>query len=166
MEDLAEYDFLPNFNVKLQYAQRDKIEKTNTSLNDFVSLFVGMSVPLNYGGKTSAKVEEAKLKQELFSDQYSSAVQILSKNFGITLAKLSELKEREQLVLEGLYPQAEQSLRAALASYQVGDVDFLNVIDSQNRLFQIETMLYKLRADFYTKFADLEFLAGTSLRNN
>ncbi len=160
-EDLAKYDFYPNFNVKVQYSQRDEIAKTNTSLNDFVSLFVGFNLPLNYGGKTEAKVEEAQILQKVFDEKYNTLLQSLQKSFSSLKSKLDELKQREILTQDGLIPQAEQSLKAALASYQVGDVDFINVIDSQNRLYQIELMLYKLRSNYNKTMSQIEFLTGT-----
>jgi len=166
MENLADYDFYPNFNFKLQYSQRDYISKSSANLNDLVSVFVGMNLPLNYGGKTTAKVEEAKLKQKLFDNKYETAKQFLSIKFGELTANLNELYEREKLTTEGLLPQAEQSLKAALASYKVGDVDFLNVIDAQNKLYKIEDMLYSLRANYNKQFAELEFLTGKNLKEN
>ncbi len=159
-EKLAEFDYYPNFNIRLQYSQRDELAKTNTNLNDFVSFFVGINLPLNYGGKVDAKVEEAKYNQEVFKNKFETSIQLLRKAFGSITSKLKELSEREKLFEEGLIPQAEQSLKAALASYQVGDVDFLNVIDSQNRLYQIEIMLYKIRSNYQKTVANLEFLSG------
>lgn len=160
-EDLAEYDFYPNFNFKFQYSQRDEISSSNIALNDFVSFFVGVNLPLNYGGKVDAKVEEAKYQQQVFKNRFETSLQLLRKSFGNLVSKLRELNERESLVEEGLIPQAEQSLRAALASYQVGDIDFLNVIDSQNRLYQIEIMLYNIRSNYQKTLANIEFLTGT-----
>ena len=70
MGDLANYDYYPNFNLALQYSQRDRIAKTNMPLDDFFSVMVGLSIPLNYGGKVTAKVEEAEAMQNLYEEQY------------------------------------------------------------------------------------------------
>ena len=161
MEDLAEYEFYPNFNFSVQYSQRDEIARTNTPLNDFFTAMVGISLPINYGGKKSAKVEEARLKQKMYDDQYNAALQFLKKSFGTSLSKLNELIAREKLIRTGLLPQAQQSLKAALASYEVGEIDFINVIDAQNKLFGIETKLYKLRTEFFKETAQLQFLTGS-----
>ena len=160
MEELAEYEFYPNFNFSVQYSQRDEIARTNTPLNDFFTAMVGISLPINYGGKKSAKVEEAQLRQKMFNDQYFAALQSLQKSFGASLSKLNQIIEREKLIRTGLMPQAQQSLRAALASYEVGEIDFINVIDAQNKLFDIETKLYKLRTEYFKETAQLEFLTG------
>ncbi len=160
MEDLSEYEFYPNFNFAIQYSQRDRLAPSNTPLNDFLSFVVGLNIPLDYGGKKSSKVEEAKLMQQLYTDQYNLALQTLYNNFGTSLARLNEFKEREKLIEDGLLPQAIQSLNAALANYQVGEIDFINVLDAQNKVYEIETNLCRIRTNFFKEISQLEFLIG------
>lgn len=163
MENLADYEYYPNFNFSVQYSQRDKITATNTPLNDFVSFVVGLNLPINYGGKKSAKVQESRIMQKMYANQYDAALQVLNKNFGEALSKIDELKEREKLNSEGLFPQAQQSLKSAMANYQVGKTDFINVLDAQNKVYETETNLYKIRMEYYKQIAQLEFLTGKSL---
>ncbi|MCB9208511.1 MAG: TolC family protein [Ignavibacteriales bacterium] len=163
MENLADYEYYPNFNFSVQYSQRDKITATNTPLNDFVSFVVGLNLPINYGGKKSAKVQESRIMQKMYANQYDAALQVLNKNFGEALSKIDELKEREKLNSEGLFPQAQQSLKSAMANYQVGKTDFINVLDAQNKVYETETNLYKIRMQYYKQLAQLEFLVGKSL---
>ncbi|MFH1195873.1 MAG: TolC family protein, partial [bacterium] len=85
-QNLAGYDFYPNFNIALQYSQRDEIAKTNTQLNDFFSVVAGISLPLNYGGKVTAKIDEAISMKEFYSSQYDAAVQVLNANIGALIA--------------------------------------------------------------------------------
>lgn len=164
MKKLAEYEFYPNFNLAVQYSQRDEIAKTSTDLNDFVSFILGISLPINYGGKKSAAVEEAELKGKMFADQYEAARQLLFKKFGSSISTLRELKEREELIENGLLPQTQQAYNAALSAYQVGEIDFINVIDAQNKLLQVETEIYNIRADYYKELSILEFLIGTNIK--
>jgi outer membrane protein, heavy metal efflux system len=163
MKELAEYEFYPNFNLSVSYSQRDEISKTNTDLNDFLTVMAGVTIPINYGGKKSSKVEEAKFIKSMFTNQYDASLQMLEKEFGKSIARLEELTKRENLIELGLLPQAKQSLEAAMAGYQVNDIDFLNVIDAQNRLFDIETKLYSIRTQYYKETAKLEFLTGSIL---
>lgn len=163
MEDLARYDYYPNFNLALQYSQRDKITATNMPLNDFLSVMVGLSLPLNYGGKVTAKVEESVTIQNMYEEQYQTSLQMLNGTFGSSIAKLNTLQERIKLIEEALLPQAQQTYMASLSSYQVAQIDFINVIDSQNKLFQIETNLYRLKSDYLKEINELEFLTGTEI---
>lgn len=160
-KSLAEYDYYPNFNLALQYSFRDKIEKTNTPLDDFFTVMLGISIPLNYGGKVSSKVEETKSMQKLYDEQYQMSLQVLRSSFGSSVAKLNSLRERIKLIEEGSLIQANENLKTTLTSYQVGQVDFLNVIDAQNSLLKIENDLYRLKTDYLNEIAELEFLTGT-----
>ncbi len=157
---LAGYEYYPNFNLALQYSFRDKIEKTNTPLDDFFSVMIGISLPLNYGGKVSSKVEETEAMQNLYDEQYQMSLQVLRSSFGSSVAKLNSLQQRIKLISEGSLIQANENLKSTLTSYQVGQVDFLNVIDAQNSLLKIENDLYRLKTDYLNEIAEIEFLTG------
>ena len=158
---LAGYEYYPNFNLAMLYSFRDKIESTNTPLNNLLSVVVGISIPLNYGGKVSSKVEETKAMQSLYDEQYQMSLQVLRSSFGSSIAKLNSLQQRIKLISEGSLIQANENLKSTLTSYQVGQVDFLNVIDAQNSLLKIENDLYRLKTDYLNEIAELEFLTGT-----
>lgn len=163
-KSLTNYEYYPNFNLALQYSFRDKIESTNTPLEDFFSVMIGISLPLNYGGKVSSKVEETETMQKLYDEQYNMSIQILQSSFGSSVAKINSLQERIKLISEGSLIQANENLKTTLISYQVGQVDFLNVIDAQNSLLKIENDLYRLKTDYLNEIAELEFLTGTDFK--
>ena len=164
-ESVAKKDYLPNFTLGVQYGQRDKLQKTGMSQNDFLSFTVGVSLPINYGGKISSKVEEAASIQELYNQQYYNAFQYLNGVFGTDVTDLNSLKDRIKLFETGLLPQANQNLSSAMSGYQVNKIDFINVIDAQKQLYSIETNLYKLKTNYLKKIAELEFLTGSKLEN-
>ncbi len=165
-QNVAEKNYLPNFTLGVQYGQRDMLQKTGVTQADFLSFSVGISLPVNYGGKISSEVNEAISIQDLYSQQYYQALQYLDGVFGTNVTDLNSLKNRINLFETALLPQAQQNLSSALSSYQVNKVDFINVIDAQNQLYMIETNLYKLKTDYIKKISELEFLTGTSLKNN
>lgn len=157
----AEKKFYPNINLQVQYGFRDKIAATNTILSDFLSVMVGVTLPLNYGGKYSSGVEEHLSMQEFYSQQYSLALQNLRGRFGGITSQLNSFEDRIKIFEEGLLPQAQQNFNSALASYQVDEVDFINVIDAQDQMLKLETNLYRLKIDYLKLVSELEFLTGT-----
>jgi len=161
---VAEREFYPNISLGVNYSFRQNLVNSTMGGTDLFTIALGISLPLNYGGKYTAKEQEVISLQEFHSEQYSSAIQFLDGRFGSAIANLESLEERIKLFEEGLLPQAGQNLNSTLASYQVNEVDFINVIDSQDQLFKIETNLYKLKTDYLKQIADLEFLVGTSLQ--
>ncbi|MBZ0177962.1 MAG: TolC family protein [Melioribacteraceae bacterium] len=162
MEELSEYEFYPDFNLTLQYSQRDEIAATNNDLNDFFSVILGIKLPINYGGKKSAKVSEAVALQQLYNEQYQSSLQMLRVSLETSLAKQHSLLERENLIENASLIQAEENFNSALASYQVNKVDFINVTDALNKLLNLQIDLYKIRSDYYREIAQVEYLTGSN----
>jgi outer membrane protein, heavy metal efflux system len=68
-----------------------------------------------------------------------------------------------ELYRDTLRPQAQATLRAASAAYQTDQTDFLNLIDSQNTMLDVEYSYYRALAEFDSRVADLERAIGTVL---
>jgi len=162
MQELSEYEFYPDFNLTLQYSQRDEIAATSTDLNDFFSVILGIKLPINYGGKKSAKINEAVSLQQLYDEQYQNNLQILRISLETSAAKLKYLIEREKLIENASLIQAEENFNSALASYQVNKIDFINVADALNKLLSIQIDLYKIRTDYLQEIAQVEYLTGSN----
>lgn len=162
-QSVAEYDFYPMFKLSAQYAFRETLEPGNMAQDDMISFMLDVSIPFNYGGKVSAMVEESESMQDMYREQYSASIQMLKREFGMSIAKLNSLKSRIELVEHGSFIQAKENFGSALTAYQVGQIDFMNVIDAQNNLYTIEKNLYRLQTDYLKLVAELEFLTGTKL---
>ncbi len=163
-QTVAEYDFYPMFKLSAQYAFREDLQPGGMPQDNMISVMLDVSLPLNYGGKVSSMVEETKSMQEMYREQYSASVQMLKREFGMAIAKLKSLKDRIELVEQGSVIQAKENFNSALASYQVGKIDFMNVIEAQSNLYTIEKSLYRLKTDYLRQVAELEFLTGTKIK--
>ncbi len=163
MKKQAEYSFYPNFKLGIQYSQRDYNSKTDINFPDFFSVVVGVTIPINYGGKKTEKINKAIHLQSFYNDQYNSILQDLQHSFGNINGKISELENRENLITKSLLPQAEQSYKASIADYQVGKIDFVNVIKAENDILNIKTELAKVRVDYSKSISQLEYLSGKQL---
>ena len=70
------------------------------------------------------------------------------------------------MISDTLLPQTEQSLQASLADYQVGRVDFVNVINAESDILKIKTDLIKIRTEYSINVSQLEFLVGTEINDS
>jgi outer membrane protein, heavy metal efflux system len=68
-----------------------------------------------------------------------------------------------ELYRDTLRPQAQATLRATSAAYQTDQADFLNLIDSQNTVLDVEYSYFRALAEFDSRISDLERAIGTSL---
>lgn len=160
-ESLARFERLPMFNLTAKYSFREKVE--GIPMDDLFSLMVDISLPLNYGGKVSAKIEETQLMQNYFDRQYELTIQMLTASLSTSLSKLNSLQYRIKLIEEGSLLQAKENLKTALTDYQIGKIDFINVIDAQMELLKIEDELYRLKTDYLNEISEVEYQIGKNL---
>jgi outer membrane protein TolC len=64
---------------------------------------------------------------------------------------------------QGMLTQAESSLESALAAYQTGNLDFLNLLDAERTLLQMRLSYIREQTDYRKYVAALEWAAGGEL---
>lgn len=74
-----------------------------------------------------------------------------------TAARLIRLHE------QGLIPQATLALESAMASYQVGKVDFGTLLAALGKALRYETHYYEMLAEYHVALAEIEAFAGVEL---
>ena len=62
-----------------------------------------------------------------------------------------------------LRPQAQATLKAAAAAYQHDRTDFLNLIDSQNMMLDVQSSYFKARSELDARLAELERAVGAAI---
>ncbi len=68
-----------------------------------------------------------------------------------------------EIYRDTLRPQAQATLKAASAAYETDQVDFLNLIDSQNTAVDVEYSYYRALAEYDTRLAELEGADGAGI---
>ncbi|WP_337865513.1 TolC family protein [Ignavibacterium sp.] len=164
-QSIAEYDYYPMFKISGQYAFREKLKGVEMPPSDLISVMLDVSLPLNYGGKVTAMVDETKAMQEMYMQQYDASLQMLRSEFGMITSKLNSLKQRIELLQQGSLTQASSNYQSALTAYQVGEIDFMNVIEAQTELLNIEKDLSRFRTKYLKLLSDIEFLTGYKISN-
>ena len=160
--DLAKRDYYPDFKLGVTYGDRtgDNPPPMGGSRSDFFSVMVGVKVPLYSGRKQSKAVSQRS--SELRMNRYA-----LLDEKGMVMAAISsavtdyqEAKQQFSLYGGGIVPQAQQTVQAMLAGYQVSEVDFLNLVRSQMTLFNYELQYWKALSNAKQALARLEAAVG------
>ena len=160
--DLAKRDHYPDFKLGVTYGDRtgNNPLPMGGARSDFLSVMVGVKVPLYSGRKQSKAVSQRS--SELRMNRYA-----LLDEKGMVMAAISsavtdyqEAKQQFSLYGSGIVPQAQQTVQSMLAGYQVSEVDFLNLVRSQMTLFNYELQYWKALSNAKQALARLEAAVG------
>ena len=153
---LARREHLPDFDVSLQYGQRN-------GFADMVTATVSVPIPLQKRRKQDAEVSAADADLRALEAEHMVSVNELRAQ----LARLDGTLERDRtqlaLYVRSILPQARASLAAANSGYQAGRVEFATLIDAQALLFNYETDYYRTLTDFAKTLAELDEQTGRAL---
>jgi outer membrane protein TolC len=154
--ELARKNYYPDFTVGLTYFERDQ----NPGM---YAPMVSATLPLYFWRKQQPELEAARLNLSSarnMRDDTSSTIQYQVKE-AYTTATTSE--KLANLYGSAIVPQSNLALNSAIANYQVGKIDFLQLIDASMSLLEYELKYYEAMAEFHKALAQLEPLVGVDL---
>ncbi len=161
---LARLDYLPDVTVAFDYINVDK-GPLNVAGNgdDASALMFKVDVPL-WLSKQRSQVKEAqanRTRAEALEEQLE--VDLIAQ-VEMIYFNIKNAERQIKLYRDALVPKAEQSLKASETGYSGGNIDFLNLIDSERTLLQFQLAYYKAIRDYEQRLAQLEMIVGASLR--
>ena len=162
---LAQKAYLPNFDLRLSYGQREDNPVTGDDRADFASAIVAMTVPLYKATKQDSKLGAAEQRLAAAEKTLLGFKNMLPHNIDRLLAEISGAKENYALYRKTLSIQSSNLADASLAAYSVGKVEFNTMLSARIRLLQIELGAEKYKYQTYTKITELEQLIGTNLES-
>jgi outer membrane protein TolC len=155
--DRARKGYRPDFNVGVQW------QKTGAQFPDYYMATAEIKLPIYFSRKQRLGVEEAEARLQEARQNYQAARQDLvfaakDKYFtAMTSEKLLALFE------SGIIPQSSTALESALSGYEVGNVDFLTLLNNAVTLLNYEMQYYQEVAKHEQALAELEPLIGMEL---
>ena len=159
---LAKKGYFPDFIAGFGWFNRGKFTNEGPFANEWV-VRVGFIVPLYFSRKERFGVEESVFQLQEAKEEYRST----SLNLSFTVKdKYITAKTSEKLLdlySKGIIPQATLSLESAIAGYEVGNVDFLTLLDNLVTLFNFELAYYTQLAEYQKALARIEENIGVDL---
>jgi outer membrane protein TolC len=137
--ELAHKDRWPDLKLGVGYGFRQGYDPLrNTSRSDLLSVMLSINVPLYSRSKQSKAVEQSEYevsRQTLVMRDTLRGVEIaVSEN----LANYLSARDQVLLLDTAIIPQAQQTVSSMLAGYQVNEVDFLNLVNTQITLYNAQ----------------------------
>lgn len=154
---LARKEALPDIDLSLQYGQR------SGGLPDMLSAFVSIPLPVFKARKQDQLVADADAQLQVLHAEHAQKLNELRAEVARLVSDVERSRSQLALYVKALLPQARASLGSAMASYQVGRVEFLTVLDDQATVFSYETDYYRALSDFAKNIAELERVVGKEI---
>ncbi len=149
-------EHLPDFDLAFDYGQR-------SGFRDLVTATVSIPLRLQRRARqgqllVAARADLAALESELAARRNAIRAEVAR-----LAADLERQRAQLALYKTAIIPQGRAALTSALASYQVGRVEFLAVLENQATLVNYETEYFRVLTDFATTPAELERVVGKEI---
>lgn len=153
---LARKEFLPDFDLSLQYGQRN-------SRPDMITALISVPLPIHGGSKQGQEVAEARSELSAMEADRRAQVNSIRSNIARIVSDLERERTQLALYVKAILPEGSAAATSSLASYQSGKADLLSVLTNQNTLFTYQTAYYRALADFAKSLAELEQVVGSGV---
>jgi cobalt-zinc-cadmium efflux system outer membrane protein len=158
--NLAKKNYFPDFNVSLEYMQRNPVKGSEGF--DMYTLGLTFNLPVQTSRRQAA-VAESNAEIRTANEELNNVRNRIQAGVVDLMAQMERRRKLAELYKTGILPQSRQSLESAVIGYRVSKVDFLTLLDSMVTLFNYEREYYDSIADYQVKRAQLEALVGKSL---
>src|SRR5206468_813528 len=155
--DRARREYRPDFNVAFQW------QHTASGFPDYYMATAEVKLPVYFGRKQRLGVEEAQARFQEARENYQAARQDLV--FAAKDKYFTAMTSEKLLALfqSGIIPQSSIALESALSGYEVGNVDFLTLLNNAITLLNYEMQYYQELTKHEQALAALEPLVGVEL---
>jgi len=149
----ARRELYPDLQVGVAYQSRP-------AYDNMISLMVGISLPI------FASRRQLPMRRQMAAMRDMSQAELLTLR-NETIARVIETRARAvrdrdlvQLYRSSILPQAQSAVQAALASYRVGRVSFMQLVDNQMTVNRYEIESIRLLADYQQAVGELTAMTG------
>lgn len=153
--------FLPDFDFMGSYRFRSAATGDPVNGENFISGGVSINLPFLWSApKHAHKIAESKHKLRSKKNEKQAVVQEVTYQVTQFYHELNQFEQQVRIMQNQIIPSSQSSFNSSKSSYEVGSVDFLDVITAQNSLFTHELNLARYKYDFEKKRALLEMSVG------
>jgi outer membrane protein TolC len=156
---LAKKAFVPDFTVSAGYM----LMPSSTPMRNNYMVEGSMNLPWLNHRKHDAEIAEASAQA---TEQDAELAAFRNAAFGQIQEALVEAQSAQRLARmyhDVLRPQAEATLQSSVIAYENDKTDFLNLLDSQMTVINIDLAWLQAVADFDARLADLELVTGAPI---
>jgi outer membrane protein, heavy metal efflux system len=150
-------DFRPDFGVNLQW------QHTGSNFPDYYMATVEVKIPIYYARKQRYALEESYSRLNEAKQNYRAAQQQAIYQVKDQYLAIQSSERILALYKTTLLPQAQLTVDSAASAYEVGTLDFLNLMTNLTNLISLERQYYDEVARHEEALARLEPVVGKEL---
>lgn len=156
---LAKLAFKPDFTVAVGYM----LNPTGSAYrNNYMAEF-SIGLPWLNREKHENEVKQVRAATEVSEAELEARRAAVFLEVEAALVKVRAAQRSMKLYRDTLTPEAETTFQAAVVAYQNDRTDFLDLIDSENMLLDVDTSFFKAAAEVDAGLADLELAVGAPI---
>lgn len=156
----ARREIWPDLELGVQYGQRPM---PGGGTDRMASLMVGINLPIFAGSRQLAMRRETEAMRTMAQADLAEMQALTRGRVGELHVAIERARRLGDLYRATILPQAEAAVRSAQASYRVGAVDFMTLLDDQMTVNRYRQELIALDAERGSALAELEMLLGRAL---
>jgi len=159
--DLAKRSYYPDFALGVDWIQVDPRDVPDLPGNGQDAWIARVKVQLPiWWGKYSAEGKEARARKAAVLADVSQRGNSLESRMEDLLFRYDDAGRKVSLYRDSLIPKGRQSLRAAYASFESGEGDFLGVLDAERILLEFSLLYERAAADRIQAYAGIITMVG------
>jgi outer membrane protein TolC len=157
---VAEKEFYPDVEVYGRYDSFWQPAATQSQLRPQAG--VNMNMPI-YRQKRYAALHEAQFRFAQRRAEYQQKFNDIQYEVQTASEQIQQALQTANLYSQKFLPAAEENVRVARTSYNVGQINFLGLIQAQQQLIMLREKQQEAIADYYRRQAELEKVVGGPL---
>ncbi len=137
------------------------VERSEAEDDETFIAGIGMAIPVfdrNRGGIQSAQAAVEKARQHMKATEVA-----LHTELGAAYETLVYARQATATLTDDVLPAVQEAFSAAEEGYRTGKFSYMDVLDAQRTLFEAQSILLDVRAEYHKTLASLERLTGESL---
>lgn len=158
--ELARRAFLPDFSIHLTYFDIAESDVPPSSDGrDALGIGLGVKVPL-WRAPLESRLEEAQLRAAAARARNEDLRRSIAMELDAAESRLDAQQEQLTRYVDVLIPQAEATLEATRSAYGTGRSSYLDLLDAERALFELQMAYETTLASFLQTLADFDYAAG------
>ncbi len=161
MVDMARLEYKPDLTLKVGWGEMTTNRAIAPTADGIDNLTAGLSVnmPL-YRRRLDAGVREAEAEVVASARAYDQMKDETQRDVKDLFAQATSQRDLEQLFRTSIIPNTEQAFQIAIREYQVGEIEFADLIGNWRELLRFHVSHLRLQSQLRQTLASLERVVG------